>query len=465
MIESILKEKYSIHWLVFHVVLGFLTVLSKWPMIIWFYIFLFSSVYKALLYKNANIALYILAYIPGIELLGRMTSSYPYIPWEIGKYFPVLILLLLLFIEKRSFTKMLYGITIILLTIPSWILGNPHFERISFTLFGIINVGIITMIFYQRRVHIHDFIRIVKTMLFPLITILVLVIVKSPSVTDMSFGLGSNAKATGGFGSNQVSTVLGIGFVLSGMAYILGYKLFKYKMVILSIIFLFLLRGLLSFSRGGMMVAVLGFAATVFFLNGYKPLKGQLVAIKKIKITHFIIGLVFLAGVFYVANEITHGSLALRYMGETNSSIHDGKEKSLNSITTGRYDIFMADIDMWLNEPFWGVGGGNSDIIRLNYGIHNVSHSEFSRLLAEQGIFGLIIIFMLVIPVLTFARFNRLQYAVFIGFWILSIGDSFHAAMRTMITPFFFGLSLISLVADRRIKPNKPTESDNNIQT
>lgn len=442
MVKVLLSNKYSIVFLIFHALLGAISTVTNWPLIIWFYLFLGTSLYSALISGKSVWLLVVLAYVPGIEVIGRMTSSYPFIPWEIGKYIPVVFLFLLLLIEKVRFERLILGLAIIILTIPSWLLGNSDLERISFSLFGIINTGILCVVFYERSLYLSEFKWILKSMTFSIVIILFYVIVKSPGLADVNFGLASTAKMTGGFGANQVSTIFGVGLVITAISYLLGFNVFGRKWISLVLIGMFLFRGLLSFSRGGILVAVMAILAIIVVLNRYTPPRQSLLIIKKIKLSHLILGLVFLGVVFFVSNEITGGNLVLRYLGETNTSLNSG-ERSLNSITTGRFEIFMADIKMWLDNPFWGVGGGNSDLLRRNYGIYNLSHSEFSRLLAEQGVFGLLVILLLLYPLVYKLKFDRFNYALFIGFWILAIGSSFHAAMRTMLTPLFFALSLI----------------------
>ncbi|MBI9061378.1 MAG: O-antigen ligase family protein [Marinilabiliaceae bacterium] len=454
MIKTLLSDKYSLAYLIFHVILGAISTIIKWPLIIWFYFFLGTSILTTIKHGNVVWLICILAYIPGIELIARMTNAYPFIPWEIGKYFPVVIFMILCLIEKIRVERLLFGGLIILFTIPAVILGNSNFERISFALFGIINTGILCVIFFGRVLFIDDFKRILKSLISPIVMILTYVIVKSPDLSDASFGLASTAEMTGGFGANQVSTIFGVGFVVMLVAYLLGFNIFGRKWLSLFVAGLLLSRGLLSFSRGGVVVAVLAISAMIVVISGYKLPRKAVPGIKRIKLSHLFVGILLLGVIFYVSNEISGGNLALRYMGETNSSLAGGK-RSLNSLTTGRLEIVMADIQMWLDHPFWGIGGGNSDLFRRGYGVNNMSHSEFSRLLAEQGVFGILIILMLLYPLLYKLKFDRLNYAFFIGFWILAIGSSFHSAMRTMLTPFFFALSLIYILPIRRPKQKK----------
>ncbi|NDC25403.1 MAG: O-antigen ligase domain-containing protein, partial [Proteobacteria bacterium] len=60
-------------------------------------------------------------------------------------------------------------------------------------------------------------------------------------------------------------------------------------------------------------------------------------------------------------------------------------EKDLDKITSGRSDIFIYDIETWLEHPLLGVGAGASPYFRLEKeGVWTAPHIELSRLLAEQ---------------------------------------------------------------------------------
>ena len=61
---------------------------------------------------------------------------------------------------------------------------------------------------------------------------------------------------------------------------------------------------------------------------------------------------------FSVIQSLTQGNLGLRYIGETNSTIIGKKVKSINTMTTGRYGIFIEDIVLWDKYIIFGTGSG-----------------------------------------------------------------------------------------------------------
>ena len=72
--------------------------------------------------------------------------------------------------------------------------------------------------------------------------------------------------------------------------------------------------------------------------------------------------------------------------------------KTINTITTGRYNIMISDLKLWEKNFIFGTGVGGSKILRGNETNGIASHNEFSRLLAEHGLFGFLFIIMLFLP-------------------------------------------------------------------
>ena len=52
---------------------------------------------------------------------------------------------------------------------------------------------------------------------------------------------------------------------------------------------------------------------------------------------------------YSIIQSITEGNLGLRYSGETNSTLSGERAKTINTITTGRYDIFIEDLALQPN--------------------------------------------------------------------------------------------------------------------
>ena len=44
--------------------------------------------------------------------------------------------------------------------------------------------------------------------------------------------------------------------------------------------------------------------------------------------------------------NLSDGNLSLRYLGETESTINQAREKTINIVTTGRYDLLISDLKL-----------------------------------------------------------------------------------------------------------------------
>jgi ABC-type transport system involved in multi-copper enzyme maturation permease subunit len=84
------------------------------------------------------------------------------------------------------------------------------------------------------------------------------------------------------------------------------------------------------------------------------------------------------------------------------------------------------------------------------------AHTEWSRMLAEHGLFGVVSLCILLLVPLFHAFTMPIQIrALLIGFLILSFFSMFHAAMRLAIISFLYGLALIIPVREKNSIPRK----------
>lgn len=153
--------------------------------------------------------------------------------------------------------------------------------------------------------------------------------------------------------------------------------------------------------------------------------------------------------VAFVANNITDDTLLQRYQGETMGTLQGTKEKDLSVLTTGRWDIFHSDLEIWSNNPIMGTGPGGSPIERGSFSQRGqIAHVEVSRLLSEHGVFGFIIaVLFLFTPLFMLARIQSpIQRLWMIAFCTIAIFTSFHSAMRTMLTPFCYGVAFLQIL-------------------
>lgn len=440
MINYLLENRSHLFWLILHIILGVISVFSPYPLIGWFYIVLGLSLIKLIKTADFFFIAAISSYLVSFELISRMSETSPIIPYELGKYlFSFLMIIGIL----KGYRKGIVGLAmLILLFISAFLDENSQstYKNLVFNLLGPVNVALAILVFKNQAVNREEFIKILRFLFYPLISVLAFTIIKTPDLDSIEFKLGANLETAGGFGSNQVATALGLGAFLAFIfwRYKLDFSGYRWLDFILFIGFAF--RGLLTFSRGGMMAGALGIFV-VLLLNrseGYKIHNPIRLAIGIIP----VIIILFLT--FRYADKKTGGQLSLRYQGETAGTLRGTKQKNLNTYTSNRLRIFEDDIRLWEEHPILGVGVGASRYMRESSSGF-LSHVEMSRLLAEQGIPGLI--YIIILFVLGFKLFHygrdELTSVVLLALFIIAIFTTFHAAMRTYISPLLIGISMI----------------------
>jgi hypothetical protein len=213
-----------------------------------------------------------------------------------------------------------------------------------------------------------------------------------------------------------------------------------YRIIDIVIGLAFLVQGLLTFSRGGMVVAII--CILLFILKNKYNFNPRNILLS-------VLGIVSVFVVFSLIDDLTGGKLLLRYQGETEGTYKYGAEKNLMKITSGRSWIFEEDLKLWYSHPILGVGVGASRIMRrekMNDALVS-SHIELSRLLAEHGIFGLIFFVYLIklgIKLWHNIKFEAWRLILFL-LYLIALLTSFHSAMRTFVTPLLMALSSIGM--------------------
>ena len=373
------------------------------------------------------------AYFVGCEVLLRMVEAVTF--WEFGKYSVILILVVGLVVDKSraSSSKLVYlGF---LALVPGIILApydsfDIWRKAISSNLSGISCLLISILYFYKRKVSSYELMNTFKFLLLPVLSMLVVIFLRMPSLANIEFTLSSNFSTSGGFGPNQVSTIIGFGFCILVTSKFIEKDIFNRY---IDVIFIALLLGfgLLTFSRGGIMTAVIsiiiGFTYKMLFIE------------KKIK---FFLQSIFIATTFL---------FVWSYISDNTSNILDRRYLSViddsgNLNFSNRLTILSTDISIFYDNYFLGAGVGGSSLLRPMYGfISSAAHTEFSRLLADHGLFGLLV--NLLIFVFSISRFlslpksdEKLLFFIFTAFSLLTFS---HSAIRIAAPTFAFGISLI----------------------
>ena len=437
MIEKIVHNKLL--FICIHLVIGFIATILPIGQI-YTLLIIVTGIIIILITRNKNEeALYLLSYLVGAEIFIRAINGT--ILYETGKYGLILFSLLGLFLGpikgKISISLLIYilllSIGIIFTQVPP---GESIRKAIAFNLSGPISLAIFALYCNFRHITIKELNQLLFFLLLPIFSMISLVYFKTPSLEDLVFTTSSNFDTSGGFGPNQVSTMIGVGTFIIAIFIILRVQLSKY--LFLDIIFLayFTYRGLLTFSRGGMLTAGVALAAFIGCIVLHKRL-----TFKKLFLYTSVSFALFI-GVWLYTTNITGGLILNRYAGK------NAKGVQKKDASAGRGAIFEAQLESFYKSPFFGIGVGNGKYKRIesNIKVTAAAHNEVSRLLEEQGLLGFIALLILLIKPLVNIYFGTMYQRSFLIsfylFWFLTIN---HSAMRLAFPAFVFGLSLIKI--------------------
>ncbi|WP_235898315.1 O-antigen ligase family protein [Winogradskyella ouciana] len=383
------------------------------------------------------------AYVVGVEVLFRMTDGGVF--YEASKYLVILFILFGMFYKGISGKGYPYFIYLILL-VPGVIVASNSIgldanfrTNVAFVLSGPVCLGVSALYCFDKKISKKQILDIIKVFSFPIIAMTVYVYLYTPKLEDVLRGTESNYATSGGFGPNQTSTILGLGMFCLVVRFFLKSPTMLLKIVNASIFMFMSYRAIITFSRGGVFAAIIIIALFLFTL--YK--KSSLNQKNQIITTAILLGFIAIGTWLYSAQQ-TDGLIENRY---TNKDAL-GREKE--DVSTGRVDLFVSELDGFINHPFLGVGASGMKEFRIETsGKGVVSHNEISRVLSEHGLFGVVIILILVIKPLGFRSRNKrnIFFYAFLGFWFATIN---HSAMRIAAPSFIYALALLNIRYEKR---------------
>ncbi|AWK07325.1 hypothetical protein HYN56_01545 [Flavobacterium crocinum] len=431
------KELSYVFLIVLHVFLGILIFL--FPAIAKLYavsIFGFGFFYIIKTKNKNNEVLISSAYIVSAEVLLRMTDGM--ILNEVAKYSVLFFMFLGMIYSGFSKNAFVYWLFLLLL-IPGVVLSTSSLDfntdirkAIAFNISGPVCLGISSIYCYQRKISFEKLKDIISSFSFPLITMLVYLFLYTPSIKDVIMGTQSNFAASGGFGPNQVSTLLGLGIFIFFVQFLFNSRNRLVQIINVGFVLAFAFRGLVTFSRGGVITAVvmiLVLLIVLFFRANYNV---------RAKIGTIII-LAFVAGVgvWSYSSLQTKGMINKRYANE------DALGRKKQTQLSGREVLIETELEMFMDNPILGIGvGKNKEIRKKETGIDLPTHNEITRMLAEHGSLGIVdLLILFLAPLILFLNNKQNILALsFFTFWLLTIN---HAAMRIAAPAFVYALSLL----------------------
>ncbi len=438
-----MKETKYIFLLVVHILIAAAIFLIR-PLSKFYAIALLAvGLYYVIKTRNKNNEVLIVsAYIVGSEVFLRMTGGN--LLYESSKYAVMIFMALGMYYSGFSKNAIPFWLYLLLL-LPGVIVATETLnlqtdvrKAIAFNISGPACLGVSAIYCYNRKILLSQINNLLLALGLPIFTTAVYLILYTPDLRGLLTGTGSNNETSGGFGPNQVATLLGIGMFVFFSRLILESKSKLLFVINLIVLFNITYRGLVTFSRGGMVTGFMMILLLLFYIYMNSKSKGRYNLFRL---------LIFMSVAFFVTwlytSFQTGGLIDKRYANQ------DAAGRVKESQLTGREEIWDSEIDDFLENPVFGIGVAKALEIReeKSGGLIIASHSEISRTLAEHGTMGIIaLLIVFFTPIFLF--FDNKQHIfmfAFLFFWLLTIN---HAAMRIAASAFVYSLSLLKVFID-----------------
>jgi hypothetical protein len=368
------------------------------------------------------------AYLAGCDVLWRMTDAS--VPWELGKLAVIVVLTIALIRFPMRGARSVLPLVYFALLLPSVILTIDALptadmrDALSFNLSGPLALAVCALFFFRVNATWAQARLLYVALLSPIISIVTIASVATLSAGALEFTQESNFVTSGGFGPNQVSASLSLGALLCVLLLLRERRL--QPRVLLTIMTLWLFgQTLLTFSRGGMYNLVIAGACVALLTLARSRNRGRVLLSLSV--------LLVLAWLLFTQLDVfTQGQL---------------DERLLDTGPATRGDLIGEDVAVWEEHWFAGVGPGMTVPLETGALTDVASHTEFTRLLAEHGVAGLLAIVVL------FAMVGRAYRragppwarAVAIALAAWSLAEMSHGSMRIAATGFVFGLAMLRL--------------------
>ena len=397
----------------------------------------------AVLKKDLALLICVLAYITGSEVLWRQVRA-PIFYLAAPYLFIILSGFAVLFVLQRigrdGRIALLYAAVMLpAMAVTIGTTGAGAREIIAFALSGPLALAAFVMFTSQVRIDPWMYRRVLWVTLIsavgPLTIALADVRSELAAAGKINFSGQSNFVTSGGFGPVQVSSALSLGIMAA--IFLIITERDKAAKILASVLSIVLgVQVLLTFSRGGSFAVGIAMAAFALAQARNRRVRNGILAIAAVSfaLAYFV--------VFPWLEDFTGGAFEDRF-SNTKSS---------------RTDLAANDTEIFANNFVFGVGPGMTKYQRLGYEVCQIrsdqcideasSHTEFTRMLGEHGIPGIIAIVLLILLAFSAAKRAGPGRAFAIAWIAWAVAQMFYANLRIVAVPFAFGLAFLTLSKD-----------------
>ena len=381
--------------------------------------------------RTAGPYIVVAAYAAGCEVLWRETQAS--VPWELSKYVLILVFVVGILRFVGRLREALFPVTYLAVLAPACVvplvsLGFPGgFEPVSFNLAGAVALAVGVLLLSQLAGPWDALVPTLWALIAPAVAVATLAARGVLSLTAQDFVGESNLAASGGFGPNQVSAVLGLA-ALFAIFIALRDRHLVLRVVSVALTLWFVGQALLTFSRGGVANLAIALLFAVPHLLARRESAARVLGLA------LTIGLVGGLLILPRIEDFTGGHLQNRFTDRSEADT--------------RTYLAEQDLETFTDHPVLGVGVGQSEVERRDRRTV-AAHTEYTRLLAEHGLFGLLAVLCLIAMfVQGYLRqpslWGRAWTAALVAWTAAEMG---HSAMRLALVPFVFTLAMFTFAS------------------
>ena len=394
--------------------------------------------------KKLERVAYVMAYIAGIEVLWRMVR----VPlmWETGKYF---ISALAIIGAVRASGRAIPALPVLyfLLLLPSvplpFMEQAPDLARkfVAFHLSGPMTLMCCAVFFSRCPLDRRQTLWVLFALFVPVVSLGAVTLqgtVAAQQQDALVFTNESNFITSGGFGPNQVSSVLGLGIVLAFLLTMLDHPKSRLRPLFVALLLFLGVQSALTFSRSGLYNAGAAVAVAALLL-----MRTPRARFRVIVVTACVAVIAYFLLIPWV-DGFTGGALSTRFR---------------DAQGTGRTELAMTDLKAFLENPLLGLGPHGSAAYHAASGIGVTAHTEYTRMLAEHGAFGLLALLVMTGALVRNYRCagSPLTRALFAAVLVWSAMFLSNAAFRLALPAFLLGLTFYPLRTEGEGKrPSSP---------
>ncbi len=386
--------------------------------------------------RNSQLPMCCAGYLVGFEQIYRTGGAFAYLHWEFAKYAVIAIfgLAVLRRGKKPPAMPVVYALLLVPSTLFALLFSMDTFELIRVrrlitgTLSGPLCLAVCAIYFSGCILTRERLRNLAYITLAPILVNGVFGLYNVVTLADtIRYSQSSNREASGGGGPNQVSNTLAIGAVFCFLILFQPHLKLRQRLFWGGSLAALMVPMLFTFSRGGVFSFCLVALVTFFLGLQDRRLRRRAVSIAVVMMLLFV----FL--VWPLVDRVTTGSAAQRY----------------SSMETSRWALAVAEFKVWTDHPFLGVGPGLGRYeVKQYMGRVFMAHVEFTRLLADHGLFGLVALIVFFMGFVKNYRAARsLEWRLWVaGMMVFTCAYWGQAATRTVGQGFVYGLLWATLV-------------------